>query len=226
MPNRITPTFHATWALVGALIAIMAACSKPTQPGGAIAQQARIAAAAAAESQPAEPTPSPPVKPTEGNVTSTSSEHIATGAPQEPAAKYRSADALSSAPVYFGNPDMKLDEHTLNDVRKVLDETCGLLAEGVELLEKYRKEPEKAAKALRDHHAKQVTRIERVFRRAADVKARLKAAGYDQDIPAEVRPAVDACMTPLFARLETVRSVYVGHNDVLQEFGKLFPRRL
>ena len=218
-----THPFARAWVVAFAGIAA-AACSR-TRPAATAASAAPPPAAdpAPAAGPAAAPTAAP-TKPTQGNVTSTSSAHIAAGKPRPAAAKYRKVDALSGTPVYFGDPEMKLDDKTIADVSAVLEQTCGLLREGVELLEKHAKTPEKAAKALAKHHKDNATRIQGIFTRAADVKARLRSAGYDQDIPAEVRADVDKCMTPLFDRLEKVRSVYVGHTEVLEAFGKLFPR--
>ncbi len=182
------------------------------QPVTAVAQAAKAKAAKIAATQP-----------TTGNVTSTPSEHVASGKPIAPPEKYRSVDAKSGG-VYYGNPQMQLDSKTLQDVKNTIEQTCALLEEGVDLLETYAKTPEKAAKALDKYRDKNADRIQRVFKSASDIKARLRSAGYDQDIPAEVRPDFEKRMGAIQERLEKMRTTYREHTDVLEAFGRLFPR--
>lgn len=178
--------------------------------------------AAATPAKPAaKPAPTPQkAEAPKGNVTSTSSEHIASGEPQ--AAK--PSPEGSTAPPYHGKPQMELDSKTLADVRSTIEQTCQLLEEGVDLLEKHAKTPEKAAKAINKYRKKHAARIQQVFKDAADVRARLRSVGYDQDIPAQVRPEFEKRMGGIQARLEKMRHVYAKHRDVLEAFGQLFPR--
>lgn len=167
------------------------------------------------------PTPMPKnIKTVEGNVTSTPSEHVATGQPEPP----RVAENGKPANLYHGKPEMELDSKTLADVRSTIEQTCQLLEEGVDVLEKHAKRPEKAAKALEAYQKKNAARIEAVFRSAADVRARLRSVGYDQDIPQQVRPEFEKRMGAIQERLEKMRGIYRKHRDVLEAFGKLFPR--
>ena len=203
------------FAVCALVLAMVPSCSK--------AKSNQPAAETATQSAPqaAKPTPMPAnPKPTVGNVTSTPSEHVATGK-AEPAG---AAGANASSPVYHGNPQMQLDSKTLADVRTTIEQTCQLLEEGVDLLEKNAKTPEKAAKAIDKYREKNANRIQRVFKAAADVRARLRSVGYDQDIPDEVRPAFEKRMGTIQARLEKMRDTYRKHRNVLESFGQLFPR--
>ena len=84
---------------------------------------------------------------------------MAQGKPDPACKDCRKADA-SAGPTYHGKPHMKLDELTLNDVRKTVDQTCSLLEQGVDILEAHVKRPEKAAPALKlfQKKKKQVSR--------------------------------------------------------------------
>lgn len=214
--TRLTRLGCGLLTVVG-LAAPAVGCSKTKQAPAAPAVQA------APEKPPAVATPMPTnQRPTVGNVTSTASEHIAAGK-AEPA-KTRESAANPSGAVYHGNPEMQLDSKTLADVRSTVEQTCQLLEEGVDLLEKNAKTPEKAAAAINAYRKKNAARIQQVFKAAADVKARLRSVGYDQDIPAEVRPAFEKRMGAIQERLEAMRTTYRKHRDVLEAFGQLFPR--
>ncbi len=130
----------------------------------------------------------------------------------------------ASLPGYYGKPSMDLDEKTLADVQRTIDATCELLEQGVDILEANAETPDKAKVALAAFHKRSATHIERIFKAADQVKARLHAAGYDQDIPREIRPAFEKRMGAIQTRLEKIRTVYRRHPDVLEAFGKLFPR--
>ena len=206
--------FHVHLVAVS-LASILAAtgCKKAEKPE----KSTPAPAAAPAAEAPAKPTPMPAqTEPPKGNVTSTPSEHIASGAPVK--AKPKGDQA------FHGKPQMELDSKTLADVRSTIEQTCQLLEEGVELLEKHAKTPEKAAKALNKYREKNASRIQQVFKAAADVRARLRSVGYDQDIPAEVRPEFEKRMGAIQERLEKMRHTYKKHRDVLEAFGALFPR--
>ena len=210
---------RAQCAFIGLLlVTVVCGCSKAKTP--ATTNQTTSTAPQQAK---AKPTPMPPQSGVpQGNVTSTPSEHIATGKPVR--AAIASNDDGTAKPVYHGNPQIELDSKTLGDVRATIEQTCQLLEEGVSLLEKYKKTPEKAAKALNAYRDKNAARIQRIFKDAADVKARLRSVGYDQDIPAEVRPEFEKRMGVIQGRLEKMRTTYAKHRDVLEAFGQLFPR--
>lgn len=151
------------------------------------------------------------------------SEFVAQGKPDPACRDCRQADA-QGGPNYHGTPHMKLDETTLDDVRSTVDQTCSLLEQGVDILEANVSRPEKAAGALKTFQKKKRQEIERIFHRADEVRGRLSAAGYDQDIPAEIQPMFEARMGAIQRRLEKMREVYREHPDVLEAFGGLFPR--
>lgn len=159
-----------------------------------------------------------------GGVVAQRSEFVAAGQPQPGCRDCNKADGGSTAP-YHGKPQMKLDDKTLADVRATVDATCELLESGVAILEKNVKTPDRATAALKVFQAENMAKIASVFHRADEVRNRLRGAGYDQDIPAEVRPAFNKRMGAIQARLEKMRRVYVQHSDVLEAFGALFPRR-
>jgi len=119
---------------------------------------------------------------------------------------------------------MPLDAQTLEDVRATIEATSAILEHGVTLLEQNQKQPEKAAAAIEAYRKKSAAELARVFERAREVKARLAAAGYDQDIPAELAPYVEERMGKVLQRLEAMRDVYRKHPDALTAFSGLIPR--
>jgi tRNA G26 N,N-dimethylase Trm1 len=132
-------------------------------------------------------------------------------------------DAVSG-PLYYGKPDMPLDEKTLAEVTDSIDGTSSILEDGLAILEKHVKDPDKAVAELGAYRQKNVAAIKRTFDKALEIKARLKGSGYDQDIPAEVRPHFDERMGKIHARLELMRDTYRKHPAVLEGFGAFFPR--
>ncbi|MCO4760150.1 MAG: hypothetical protein KC502_01520 [Myxococcales bacterium] len=159
-----------------------------------------------------------------GAVMAQRSEFVATGKPAAPCRDCGKTDGGSTVP-YHGKPQMKLDKKTLADVQRTVDATCALLESGVEILERNVKTPDKAATELKGYQDKNKQKITDVFHRADEVRSRLRVAGYDQDIPAEIRPAFNKRMGGIQKRLEKMRTVYAQHPDVLEAFGALFPRR-
>lgn len=209
--------------LLGRVVCILAAAVAPACGKAKSTQPAAATTAPQAKANAAKPTPMPVQTGTPvGNVTSSASEHVATGKAQPAADRPKGEDPNQA--VYHGKPQMQLDSKTLADVRSTIEQTCQLLEEGVDLLEKYAKTPEKAAKAIDKYREKNANRIQSVFKAAADVRARLRSVGYDQDIPNEVRPAFEKRMGAIQSRLETMRSTYRKHRNVLETFGQLFPR--
>lgn len=152
-----------------------------------------------------------------------SSEFVASNKP-EPGCRDCAGKDASNGPQYVGNPEVKLDEAMLDEVKASIDQTSGLLEQGIEILERNAKTPDKAAaeleKFLQDHDPA----IREAQSKAGEIKARLRAVGYDQDIPAEIRPGFEERMAKISERLERVREVYASRRDVLAAFGRLFPR--
>ncbi len=208
---RITLT--TVTALCAALSAL--GCSRTpaahTSPAPSAAQATPKVAPAAAPAK-AEP------------VVAQRSEFVATGKPTPPCRDCDKNDG-GSHPQYHGQPQMKLDPKTLADAQKTVDATCDLLDAGVKILESHVKTPEKAEAALKSYQKEHKAKIADVLHRADEVRGRLKAAGYDQDIPAEIRPAFEKRMGAIQKRLETMRTTYSQHPAVLEAFGAFFPRR-
>ncbi|MSP92217.1 MAG: hypothetical protein EXR79_10515 [Myxococcales bacterium] len=209
----VTRRFHPSLATLGLLVAL-AACNRPL-PGSAAPLQATPA-------RPLVP-PAPSVKATVPAAPLQPSEYVATNKPDPNCPSCRRGDVVSG-PTYHGKPDMPLDTKTLDDVRITLDETTEILEQGVAILEKRAKSPDKALADLEAYRRHDAARIERAFAKAREVKARLRAAGYDQDIPAEVRPYAEEKMRKVLERLDAVRDIYRGRPAVLESFGALFPR--
>lgn len=151
------------------------------------------------------------------------SEHIATNKPEPACHDCKRGDA-TNGPLYYGKPDMPLDEKTLAEVSDSVDATCQILEDGLAILEKDVKEPEKATDHLGEYKKKHEQAMKSAFDKAREIKARLKAAGYDQDIPVEVRPHFDERMGKIHTRLEAMRDVYRKYPAVLEAFGQFFPR--
>lgn len=197
--------------LIACLLLAAVACKKAPEPVTA----------------PAAVAPPPPVVGPVGeapdNVVSRSSEYIARGKPDPKCRDCKNADA-SSGPALFDKPGMKLDPKTISDAKATIDATCELLENGVDILEANVKRPERAAQALQAYQTTSKQKIERIFHRADEVRARLRAAGYEHDIPDEIRPGFEKRMGAIQVRLEKMRDVYRAHPAVLEAFGALFPR--
>ncbi len=172
------------------------------------------------------PTPAPAptaAAPVPDNVISQRSEHVARGKPDPNCPDCKRADA-SGSPIMYGKPGMKLDSKTIADALHTVEQTCMVLEKGVDILEANVKQPERAAKALNDYQTKSKQELEQIFHRADEIRARLRAAGYEQDIPVEIRPVFEKRMGDIQKRLEKMRDVYRNHPKVLEAFGTLFPR--
>jgi hypothetical protein len=104
------------------------------------------------------------------------SEHIATNKPEPGCNDCQKHDA-TNGPLYYGKPDMPLDEKTLAEVTDSVDSTCGILEDGLSILEKHVKDPDKATEDLEAYRTKNAQKIQRTFEKAREIKARLKAAG-------------------------------------------------
>jgi len=178
----------------------------------------------AAVAPPASPPPAKSANsPLPDEVISQPSEFVAQGKPDPNCPDCKRADA-SSGPALFGKPGLKLDSKTIADAKMTVDQTCMLLENGVDILEANVKQPERATKALKAYQTTSKQEIERIFHRANEVRSRLRAAGYEQDIPEEIRPAFEKRMGAIQKRLEKMRDVYRDHPEVLEAFGALFPR--
>ncbi len=117
-----------------------------------------------------------------------------------------------------------LNEKTLAEVTKIIDDTCQILEDGVDLLEKNAKTPANAKDAIDAYRKKNAQVIASTFEKVREVKAQLIAMGYDQDIPEQVRPRFDDRMAKIQQRLEVMRETYMKYPAALETFGALFPR--
>ena len=214
-PTQRSPRL-APFALVAILVLWLAGCGKPT---------AQVPAPAPAPTKVATPSGSESAASAAGtgNVVAGNSESVSDNVPGPAAAPVAQVDGGSTAP-YIGDPQLVLDEAALTDVRSTIDATSDLLEAGVAILEKHKGKPEQAADALRNYQSKHRREMDEVFRRASEVRARMRSAGYDQDMPAEVRNEFEARMAKIQKRLETMRDVYRDHIDALEAFGGFFPR--
>lgn len=198
--------------VAAALLAVAGGCTRKAEPGAT----GGSAAAAAAVGLPG---PS-----TAAQVTAAqSSEFVASNKPDPHCSDCAGKDA-SNGPQYVGKPEVKLDEATLDEVKASIDVNSELLEQGIEILERNAKTPDKAAAQLEKFLKDREPAIREAQSKAAEIKARLRAVGYDQDIPAEIRPGFEERMGKIAERLERIREAYATRLDVLQSFGKLFPR--
>ena len=210
--------------ICGLFVVAIGGCSRTPKPTNAAAPPIPPAASPTAPTAAAAAGPAGVAAEQGGGVVARRSEFVAAGKPAAGCRDCNKADGGAS-PQYHGKPQMKLDDKTLKDVRATVDATCELLEAGVAILEKNVKTPDRATAALKAFQGENKTKIEAVFHRADEVRNRLRGAGYDQDIPAEVQPAFNKRMGAIQVRLEKMRKVYAQHSDVLEAFGALFPRR-
>ncbi len=196
---------------VFALGLVAAACGKSPPPPAVAAAPAALPAAATA-------TVAEPVSAAQN------SEHVASNKPDPNCKTCVSPDAGAAAPVYYGKPEIALDEKTLAEVQASIDTNSEFLEQGIDILEKNAKTPEKALAALEKFLSDKQAAIALAHQKAAEIRVRLKAVGYDQDIPAEIRPGFEARMGKISERLEAMRTAYAQRRDVLAAFGRLFPR--
>ncbi len=185
-------------------------CSKPAPTPAKAPSDTAVAAAPA----PARPGIAEAARPTE---------HVASNKP-DPHCKDCVGPDATAAPHYTGKPEIALDPKTLAEVQASLDANNALLEQGIEILEKYAKTPDKAQAALDKFLVDKKNDIAAAQGKAAEIRARIKAVGYDQDIPAELRADFEKRMGAISERLERVRDAYRQRTDILAAFGRLFPR--
>ncbi|MSQ84821.1 MAG: hypothetical protein EXR77_18440 [Myxococcales bacterium] len=206
-------TANFTSIVCGALLAAgaCAGCSKSAPPPAA-----PIAAPAAAK-------PIAGARGASSEASARSSEHIASNKP-DPNCKDCTGPDATSAPRYVGKPEIALDPKTLAEVQASLDANNTLLEQGIDILEKHVASPDQAKTALEKFLTDKRAEIDAAQTKAAEIRVRIKAVGYDQDIPAEIRPDFEKRMGAISERLEKVRDAYAARRDVLSTFGRLFPR--
>lgn len=200
---------------------------------GLVAAAAAIASLAACNKSPSAPVPAQAAaKPTDLPRGSTATQvgagaepsgFVATNKPDPKCVGCTGPDA-GSVPQYYGKPELKLDAQTLAEVQASIDTNNTLIEGGIDILEKYAKTPDKALPELEKYLKEHASAIDTAHIKAAEIRARLRGAGYDQDIPAEIRPAFEQRMGKIAERLERMREAYATRREVLGAFGKLFPR--
>jgi len=213
-------TFDLLLSSAAAALLVGAGASASGCDGCGTAQQARAPTVAdVALAGPAVPAPNIAAGPG-----AESSEHVATNKPDPACRDCKAADAGPGQPPYHGKPEVVLDERTLGEIQTSIDENNDLLEKGIAILEKHAKTPESAHAELDRFLKDNAKELDRAHAKAAEIRARMKAVGYDHDIPNEIRPAFEARMGKIAERLERVRDVYKGRTEVLAAFGRLFPR--
>lgn len=198
------------WLLGACLLAGLCGCSRSTSSTTATAP---LAAAPPAFALPPAPTDSG------GNLTAGSSETIATNVADPNCPDCQRPDA-TSAPRAKTPP---LDPAFVDDVKLTVVMTCKTLEDGVAILEKHTSKPEQAEAALKAYREKNKTRMAEMAQKTVAITTQLKALGFVDDMPPEVKPDFEERMGKILTRLEAVRGVYVKHPAVLEAFGPFIP---
>ncbi len=150
-----------------------------------------------------------------GNVTAQPSESIATNAADPNCPDCQRPDVTSTKDVTI----VPLDPVFRDDLKLTISKTCQVLEDGVAILETHAKQPETAQAALEAYREKNKTVMAELATKTQDMTVRLKALGYESDIPEEVKQDYEERMSKVLARLEVVRAVYAKHPKVLETFG-------
>ena len=150
-----------------------------------------------------------------GNVTAQPSESIATNAADPNCPDCQRPDASSTRDVHA----TPLDPAFRDDLKLTIGLTCQVLEDGVGILEGHVKEPARAQAALLAYREKNKAHMDELANKTKDMAVRLKALGYEADIPEEVKADYEERMGKVLARLEAVRAVYVKFPQVLETFG-------
>ena len=165
--------------------------------------------AAAASGQPALAPTGP------GNLTATASESIATNSADPNCPDCQHPDATSTRDA----PNQPLDPVFRDDLKLTIGMTCQVLEDGVAILEGHAKDPASAEAALLAYREKHKAHMDELATKTRDMATRLKALGFESDIPPEVKKDYEERMAKVLARLEVVRAVYAKHPGVLEAFG-------
>ncbi len=163
----------------------------------------------AANSLPAAPTNSA------GNVTAQPSESIATNTADPNCPDCKNPDASGERDVNL----KPLDPVFRDDLKLTISLTCQVLEDGVTILEMHAKDPASAQSALLAYREKNKAHMAELAIKTRDMAVRLKALGFEADIPQEVKEEYEARMAKVLGRLEAVRANYAKHPEVLEAFG-------
>jgi hypothetical protein len=193
------------WRLVvwGSVCLAMAACGKSANSTSAApAQEAAVALPIGATAS-------------QGNVTATASEFVANNAADPNCPDCQHPDATS----HKAAPSTPLDPVFRDDLKLTIGLNAQVLEDGVAILEKNAKEPAAAEAALLAYREKHKVHLAELATKTRDMATRLKALGFEADIPDEVKVEYEARMAKVLARLEVVRAAYAKHPAVLEAFG-------
>lgn len=201
-PLQLRWSLRPAFVSVAALSVLAVACGKNAASTSAAPPSAPAAATAESAGAP-------------GNVTAQPSESIATNAADPSCPTCQHPDA-TSGPEVAAKP---LDPAFRDDLKLTISLTCQQLEDGVAILEKYAKEPAKAKDALLAYRETNKARMAELVIKMRDMAVRLKALGFESEVPDEVKADYEERMGKALARLEAVRAVYAKHSDVLEAFG-------
>lgn len=149
-----------------------------------------------------------------GNVTATASEFVASNNADPNCPDCRRPDATSHKP-----PSKPLDPVFRDDLKLTIGLNAQVLEDGVAILESHVKDPASAQPALLAYREKHKAHLAELATKTRDMATRLKALGFEADIPDEVKGEYEDRMAKVLARLELVRAVYFKHPAVLEAFG-------
>lgn len=155
-----------------------------------------------------------------GELVAEPSEHVATNVPDPNCPDCQKPDA---SPVRYPTRPSRLDPELLSDLRVTVDVTSHVLEDGVSILEKHRKDPAAALAALEAYKKANATRMEELSKKTKDMAERLRAAGFESDIPPEIKPEYEGRMQKVMDRLNAVRGAYAKQSAVLESFGAFIP---
>lgn len=195
------------WLFLIAAAVLAVACDKPRQQPAPMAPVAKAPVVA-------------PVVNT--NSRAHASEFVATGKADPPCQDCQHGDTNDSGKPK--GPQEPLNEKMLAEVIKIIDDSCKILEDGVDLLEKNAKQPADAKDAIDAYRKKNAQMIATTFEKVRDIKTQLTSMGYEQEMPEQVRSRYEDRMTKIQQRLEVMREIYVKYPSALETFGALFPR--
>lgn len=164
--------------------------------------------------------PQPTSAQTGGNLTATPSEQIAENKPDPECHDCQHPDTTILA---MDTQRPALDPVFLEDLRITVEATSQVLEDGVAILEKNHKTPQAADAELLAYREKHQKRMKELNEKTKDLATRLKAIGYESEMPQELNKEFEERMGKILARLEVVRKDYAKTPKVLEDFGPFIP---
>ena len=193
--------------VLSAAVLALTACGKSKSHGGRADVEPTVALPEAATGE-------------ASNLMAEPSEHIATNQADPDCPDCVKPDA--SVVAYPTRPS-KIDEGLLRDLRVTVDATNSVLEDGVAILEKHQKEPAAALAALEAYKKEHAARMTELDQKTRDLAVKLKAVGYESDMPPEIKPEYEGRMSKIMERLNAVRGAYAHERPVLTSFGAFIP---